>query len=756
MSGGSRGRLVAIGAGLALVLVVVLAGTARGAKYNVAQCGWYLGADATWADTTGGVKFRPSSYCAAPAGADPFDGVHLKSFTKGGGTVSGTRFARWRWEAPAGAAITRISGTWWHALHDGLEQRIGAGMGNGAFNVFASASSTDVAPREFVAGFSPGAAAIEDRLLCARPEAKSCSLAAGSWSAVRALTITIDESSVPSVAIGGELTGAGWRRGVQAVLFWGSDPSGSGVRFGETTIDGARVILAEYGCAKALIGGEWRAARMTPCALANNGSGVVDTRLFSDGPHVLGNCETDFAGNVGCATPRTLLIDNNPPAHPRTPTLAGGEGWKRSNDFDLIWDNPDQGVASPIGGASWRLTGPAGFDSGVRFAAGRNLRSLSNITVPRVGVFSASIWLRDEAGNEAPGTAVSVPLRFDDIAPGVAFDPAAGDAFPDVIRAKISDEHSGPAAGELRLRRLGSDEWIDIATRLQPGPSHGRAELAARLPESLAPGTYLFRADVVDAAGNSASTTQRADGVEMALRKPPPQQREHQRERGQAPDRSGPRAKTRIFAQLRWHGRRGTAVTVPYGIGARVSGRLVDADGAGLAGRRIRLVARPSKGALSRTRSEAVVTGQRGGFRVDLPPGPSRRITVTFAGDEKLERSRRAPLLLRVRAGLVLHAAPAALQTGAALRLWGKVRSSGAPIPRRGKLVAIQYLEDATGVWRPVLVTRSDHSGRFRARYRFRYVTGVARIRLRAVALGEERWPFAPGASRSVVVRVSG
>ena len=84
------------------------------------------------------------------------------------------------------------------------------------------------------------------------------------------------------------------------------------------------------------------------------------------------------------------------------------------------------------------------------------------------------------------------------------------------------------------------------------------------------------------------------------------------------------------------------------------------------------------------------------------------------------------------------------------------MRSFGAPIPRRGKLVAIQYLEAATGRWRPVLVTRSDHGGRFRARYRFRYVSGLARIRLRAVALAEERWPYAPGTSPPVTVRVTG
>ena len=90
------------------------------------------------------------------------------------------------------------------------------------------------------------------------------------------------------------------------------------------------------------------------------------------------------------------------------------------------------------------------------------------------------------------------------------------------------------------------------------------------------------------------------------------------------------------------------------------------------------------------------------------------------------------------------------------MRFRGRVRTFGAPLPRRGKLVAIQYYESAAKRWRPVLVTRSDHSGRFHASHRFRYVSGAASIRLRAVALPEERWPYAPGASLPLVVRVTG
>jgi hypothetical protein len=195
-------------------------------------------------------------------------------------------------------------------------------------------------------------------------------------------------------------------------------------------------------------------------------------------------------------------------------------------------------------------------------------------------------------------------------------------------------------------------------------------------------------------------------------------------------------------------------VTVPFGAPALLSGRLTSAAGAGLAGRRIKVVSRPSHGALVPRTVEEVSTGKRGRFLLRLRAGTSRRISVSFRGDAALAPASHRPLELRVRSGVTLAAAPAALRTSQAVRLSGRVRARGAPIPRRGKLVAIQYLEEATGRWRPVLVSRTDHDGRFHTRYRFRYVTGVARIRLRATALAEERWPYAPGSSVPVTVTV--
>jgi hypothetical protein len=737
---------------LAMSVLLLVAAKASAGKYQVAQCGWYVGADAGWADTTGGAKFRPDAYCVTPAGADPFDGVHMKSFTRDGQTsVSGTRFARWRWEAPPGTqGLTGVRGTWWHALHDGMEQRLGGINWGGVFNPSLSASSTDTALRDFAIGFNSPIPAFEDRLLCARGEDKWCSLEQGSWSGLRAVTLTVEDDGAPvSQITGGPLVAGGWHRGNQWVVFLDAD-GGAGVRYTETFVDGNRVGFGEYECNEVQVGGEWRATTMRPCRTAIAGTHFVDTPSFSDGPHTVTHCNVDFAGNRACTGAQQFLIDNNPPAHPKAVALAGGEGWRRTNDFDLGWENPDQGRGSPIDAALWRITGSNGYDTGTRLAGGHDRRSLADISVPGAGTFSLQLWLRDEAGNDAAASAVTVPLRFDDVKPEVAF--STGEP-PGQVMADLADEHSGPASGQLLYRRVDASEWTELPTKLVPADAPGKAHLVAPMPE-LGYGTYVFRADAADAAGNTASTSLRADGTQMAIRREPPPPVA----RAVPLTKAKPQAKgkARLFARLRGGHGHGDSLTVAFGAPALLSGRLTLADGAALAGRELRVVSHPSHGALAPIAVQAVATGEQGGFETRLPAGPSRRVTVIFSGDDALEPARRPALELRVRSGLSLRAVPTRLRTGQAVRLSGKVKSTGAPIPRRGKLVAIQYLEQATHRWRPVLVTRTDHHGRYRAHYRFRYVSGSAAIRLRATALAEEHWPYAPGFSAAVTVRVRG
>jgi hypothetical protein len=790
MSGtrGGLGRLVAMVLALMALLFLALAGEARAGFYGVAQCGWGVGADADWWDSTGGAKFRPEVGCSD----------HLKSFTRGGaGTVTGERFARWRWVAPPTTSIRSFQASWWHTLNDGFQDRVGAATLAGDFSPFAVAGTT-YSPTEIATTFTPSVPAVEDRLLCARGDDKWCTLDPESWASVREVVLTIDDGVPPGAWItGGDLTDGGWRRGGQSVAFAGYD-AGSGAALGETTVDGGQVGLQRYPCATVGTGSGELAARMQPCPTEAAGTLAIDTTRFSDGAHTLGHCEQDFAGNRACAPGRGILIDNNAPAAPSSLRVAGGEGWRRTNAFDLSWVDPDQGAASPIAGAYLRLLGPGGYDSLYRnYAAGTGIAKVDGASVPDEGEWEAWVWLRDEAGNEDPTHLAGVYLRFDAEPPKVAFDGREGDEDrdpPGQIVAPASDRLSGPAGGTISYRRADAPNFTELPTKLRQGDD-GKTALVAPTP-TLGPGTWLFRAEAIDAAGNVATTTLRGDGTQMSLhvkasaaggggkgddrkdagagkdgggdrdcraRRPASGRRAKAAGRGRAAVCGGAvggaaarRTKTRLFVRLRGGHGSGDAVTVPFGASALLAGRLTSAGGAGLAGRTIKVVTRPSHGALARRSVQRVRTGKRGGFGLRLAAGTSRRISVSFGGQGELAPAGPRSLDLRVRAGVTLVAAPPTLDTRQSLRLSGQVRSRAAPIPRRGKLVAVQYLEAETDRWRPVLVTRTDHGGRFHARYRFRYVSGAARIRLRATALAEERWPYAPGSSAPVTVTVSG
>jgi hypothetical protein len=759
------GRVVAMVLALLVVLLLVLAGEARAGFYNVAQCGWGVGADADWWDSTGGAKFRPDSGCAD----------HLKSFTRGGaGTLTGGRFARWRWVAPPTTNIRTFRATWWHVLNDGFVHVVGGWPAGGEYWPASITGGTNLTPTDFSDTFTPSVPIVEDRLVCWRPDNSWCALDPESWSAVRNVVLTIDDGYAPGAWItGGTLTDGGWRRGSQFVSFSGHD-DGSGVRYEETIFDGGRVGLDSFPCAAAVIDGELRATQMRPCYTDVSGTLTIDTTRFSDGPHSVDSCEYDFAGVVSCAGARGVFIDNNPPAAPNAPRVAGGDGWRRSNGFTLEWANPDQGPASAIAGAWYRLLGPGGYDSGDRnYATGTWITKIGGVQVPAEGDWTVWVWLRDEAGNANPANFAELHLRYDSAPPAVAFEGKEGDEDrppPPQLVATVADSLSGPAGGTISYRRAEAKDFTDLPTKLRQ--DQGRTVLVAPTP-TLSPGTWIFRAEASDAAGNTASTSLRGDGTQMSIHVKAPEAGGGSAKGdsgkgdggGKGDGRSGPgtpsgpaarRAKTRLFVRLRGGHGRGDALTVPFGAPALLSGRLTSAAGAGLAGRRIKVVARPSHGALAPRAVERITTGERGGFVLRLGPGTSRRISVSFRGNDTLAPASHRSLDLRVRSGLTLAAAPGTLRTGEAVRLSGRVRSRGAPIPRRGKLIAIQYLEEETGRWRPVLVTRTDHDGRFHTRYRFRYVSGAARIRLRATALAEERWPYAPGSSTPVTVEVRG
>lgn len=430
--------------------------------------------------------------------------------------------------------------------------------------------------------------------------------------------------------------------------------------------------------------------------------------------------------------------------------VLGGPAWRAQNDFDVRWRNP---AGREVAGASWRLGAPGIFTAPV-FVPGSGLTELDGLRVPAAGAWELTVWLRDASGWEFPPFAAKAMLLLDDVPPAVSFLPGDSEALPPQLVAAVADPLSGVADGSIAYRRLDRDAWTGLQTQIRAGALG--TELVAATPE-LKPGTaYLFRAEARDGAGNVGTTTLRADGTPMSLRAP---------EGGGGAGPGGavagavgpaaPQRPTQLLVALAasrggGHGRGG--LTVDYGDPVLLRGRLSGEDG-GLAGRRVRVVSRPAAGARGGVEVESVTAAADGSFELRLPPGPSRRLTVAFAGDA-VQRPVRRRLALRVRGGVSLTASPRRLRTGGLLQLRGRVGSRGGRVPRSGKLVTISYWERAARRWRPVIVTRSDRAGRFAAGYRFRYVTGVARIRLRATVPAEADWPYAPGSSRPLTVEV--
>jgi hypothetical protein len=369
------------------------------------------------------------------------------------------------------------------------------------------------------------------------------------------------------------------------------------------------------------------------------------------------------------------------------------------------------------------------------------------------------------------GCAPAVQLQVDNSPPRVEFAAApAGQAA-----ATVSDPSSGPMAGTISVRAAESSGWTDLPTTLERDGA-GAATLRATLPDPAGP--FSLRATATDAAGNGGAAEMRvvnggsetshevAGADDEGKGDPAPRGVPRGVGSGRAPRGGGRGAAgartrpTRLRAYLVRSGgkgrRAGARLTVDYGTAMKVRGRLTDGHGAGVARRPVVVVARPTAATGTPPFRRRVLTDGRGDFALGLPPGTSRTVLVAFHGEGGFRPAHGRPLALRVRAAVSLTAVPPRLHTGDSVTFSGAVRPGPARIPRRGKVVAIQYLDRAGGAWRPALVVRTDTRGRFRDRYRFRYVTGTARIRLRATVLPEAGWPYAAGSSPPVTVEVQG
>jgi hypothetical protein len=481
--------------------------------------------------------------------------------------------------------------------------------------------------------------------------------------------------------------------------------------------------------------------------------GIADdhfqTGPLQEGPNVVRLVAVSDSGMRSPLETAALRVDGTPP---RIEFSGLPQGWA-SGPVRVTAHASDPLSGMAASGPGGPLT-TLGVDGGT---ATSGYGERASVAVHGEGTHLLVAGGRDAVGNRIEATDLAAPralVRIDETPPVLAFlehDPAD----PERIVARVDDGLSGAAPrGTIAVRPNGSSEPF------QPLPtSTGGGRLIAYWDsDSFAPGNYEFRATGYDLAGNEAISAQRADGARYVL--PNPIKTTSALELGFggrrlvvhdcARELRGVRCHRRLIADFE---RRPRAQTVPFGRTVPVAGRLLSGTGAPLAGREVVVSETFAAGASPRRRESTVLTGGDGTFLARLGPGPSRAVSVAFAGSRQLTRAGSRELDLGVRTRVRLDASRELVKIGGApVAFRGRVDRSDARVPSSGLTVQLQFQVLGTP-WSEFRTVQTDGFGRFHYPYSFSDddSRGI-RFLFRAYVPEQEGWPYESGVSRPVAV----
>ena len=188
-------------------------------------------------------------------------------------------------------------------------------------------------------------------------------------------------------------------------------------------------------------------------------------------------------------------------------------------------------------------------------------------------------------------------------------------------------------------------------------------------------------------------------------------------------------------------------VTVGYGKGAAVAGRLADDAGDPVSGATLCVKAQ-TLGLDSRAFGVGTVkTDAQGRYSYQVPPGPNREIVIGYRHDA---RQVARDVRYYAHAQPTLRRAPRKLTNGKRVRLWGSLPGPNAG----GRVVVLQANVPGSKRWLTFRRATTDPNGAFRSRYRFSSTTRRITYRFRAVVPNQAGYPWLEGSSAPVKVRV--
>jgi hypothetical protein len=369
--------------------------------------------------------------------------------------------------------------------------------------------------------------------------------------------------------------------------------------------------------------------------------------------------------------------------------------------------------------------------------------STAKVVVAADGEHTLTVQAQDSAGNLSAQS--SWDFKIDRTPPTGSFD-RPDPLDPRRVGVSVADELSGVSEGRIEIRRVGG-KFVRLPTSRTGG------KLVARLDDlALAPAKYELQAVVEDVAGNRAVVDRRGDGRSMTLNLPVRTPTALTAEVRGTSKRCSVAKKRRKQARRQ----RKTCRTVAGGnkaaFGKRLGsqGRLAAANGTPLGGATVVVEGQLRSGGpfvrLGTARTEAAGT-----FRFTLPAGPSRTVRYRYGGTNTTLPSL-VTRTTKVAAAARLSVDLRRVRNGQAVQFKGRLL--GKPIPKAGKLVALQA-KVGRG-WRTFATPRANSKGVFKRRYRFTSTTGLRRYVFRALVTREAAYPFERGTSKTVRVTVRG
>ncbi len=586
-----------------------------------------------------------------------------------------------------------------------------------------------------------GATRIVQRVICMGGNGRrSCSGRTLNYLRTYKAIVGVVDQQPPSAAIAVDtpLAAGAWVNESQPLNYSAED--NVGVRLAALSANDAAGAPDQRACALATSEGAF--ANPTPCP---NGPGQirVNTRRLPEGTQQLAVEAQDSAGNRGTSTPVTARVDNSPPARVDV-AIEDGDAWRSTNGFSATWTNPPEQDRAPIVGVSYKVCAAAGGQCNQKDVAGEGLSSIP-VEAPSPGEWTVSLWRRDAAGNiDSAAASVPVVIRYDPEPPKLSFDtPAAAD--PTLLTAPVVDQVSGLASGEIEISPSGSGAWQTLKTDFEGG------RMAARVDDAtLPPGPYDVRAVARDRAGNEAVTTQRSDGQPMTVTLPIRMvsaatagvvqirtQKKTVKKNGRR------RVITEKTTEVKPTG------SLRLGEQSQVVGKLANRDGQGIAGAGLQVL-ETSILAPERVVGE-VTTDANGDFTYTVSGTTGRTLRFVYAGSPVvLPTSTEVSLTTPAQSTLKVNRTR--LLNGQSVTFSGQVAT--APVPPGGKLVQLEVR--LSRGWQTFRTVRTDPVGNWSVPYRFARTRGIAWYRFRVALPAESGYPFTPGVSKSIRVRVRG